>query len=189
MLIKHERRWTILFVGAGLIILAAFGGISYYALSQIYVSVNDINTWREQYNALGDIGETVITQQGAEAVAAVNALPGLRLPADARDVYFAREGTTIPFYWLRFEVPPAALGDFLSVTCFADTPLTPGYTPQFAYDNHPDVRLLLDWWQPDAPADQRSGGLCNPERDVSFELFVDQRLDTAWFIYLEIVVS
>lgn len=175
-----ERRWTITLVVVGLLVFAGFVIFSLYAINTVWQSAQDIQAWRDQYNSIARSSERIVNEQGDDAASNINALPGLVLPNGATDVHFARQGTVNVIYWLRFDTAPAGLSDFINDTCF-DT-LEDDYTPAFAYDSDPDVRILLDWWQPNASG---RGGQCMVG-DVTFEMLVADADDLAT-VYLEII--
>jgi len=172
---------------AGIIGLALFAAFTYYTVNTVFTSAQDVNDWRQQYNAISDLSVTIIDVSGDAAITEINALPGLTLPDDATNARFGREGVTNPSFWLRFDLPPDLLPGFLAGTCFDEPALSADFTPAFAYDTDPDVRILLEWWEP-TPS-ENNGGQCDLQAGVSLQLLVNQSNADLWRVYLEIVTS
>jgi CHASE1-domain containing sensor protein len=136
----------------------------------------------DRIERLQSAGETVLEMTGESARAAVSEQLSISLPESATNVFFARQGTVRPAYWLRFSLDRQHVQPFLNQTCLAT--VTEGETPPFRYAVEPDILVNLTWWRPDTALDP-AGGQCDWRPDVDFRLVLD-RAQREQTIFIEI---
>jgi hypothetical protein len=182
------RRWrsrgALIALVIGVLVVVAACSIALVLRTQS--AYNDLKANLDAFTAIGQTGETLTELTGAEALAAANRLPGVRVPPNATEIHFGREGQVKPVFWLRFAIPPDSLSQFSAANCLDS--LEAGYNPAFEYGTTPDLVANLDWWQPSA-ARRFAGAECSPQANVTFHLLADQSDASSWIVYLEIVTK
>lgn len=142
-----------------------------------------MNAQLAELERLQDAGETVAEMTGDRARSAVADLLKIDLPESAANIFFARQGTTRPAYWLRFSLDRRDVEPFLARVC-PEIP-TDDAEPSFQYALAPDILVNLTWWRPETTANP-AGGHCDWRDDVEFRLLLDRPATGQQTVYIEI---
>lgn len=179
----QPRRLALWLAGLGLVVVIIVLAVLFL---RGRAAVDDLSQQLSLLQSAGDSSETLYEWAGDDARTEAAALRGFTLPQNAAALQLARQGRQRPVYWLRAQLPQAALDAFLSTTCIAA--LNADTRPAFVYGTQVDIIANLPWWQPDA-ARRFAGADCTDATGIHYRLLADFDAGVTVTVYLEISPS